>query len=116
MPSSTSHRGSHERRRLAALWTGMLAGPIAWLMLLELNYVLSYVSCETRQTWFLHLASLVAILVVGAAGLWGWRASMDHHLAEEEVSPPLSENTSVQRVRWMSAAGAAMSLWFILVI
>ena len=99
-----------------ALWTGMLAGPIIWLGLLELNYVMSYVACETRQTWFLHLATLAAVLIVAAAGWWGWTARTGDALASESVTPPLSVETSRQRVRWMSLASAAMSAFFILVI
>ena len=116
MPSSTLHRASHERARLAALWTGLLAGPIVWLTLLEVNYVLSYVACEAKTRWFLHLATAVAILLVAGAGLWSWRARIDDPFGPEEISPPLSDHTSVQRVRWMAAAGAAFSLGFILLI
>ena len=94
----------------------MLAGPAAWLVLLEVNYVLSYVSCETRQTWFMHLTTLITIALVAAAGVRAWRAGMDDPLAPEELSPPLSDKTSLQRVRWMSAGAVAMSIWFILVI
>lgn len=77
MPSSTSHHGyreAHERWRVFALWTGLLAGPLVWLTLLEWNYVLSYVACETRQTWFLHLAVIASVAIVGAAGFWAWSA------------------------------------------
>jgi hypothetical protein len=117
MRSSTLDPASHERPRLLALWTGMLAGPIVFLMLLELNYVLSYVSCETRQTWFLHLATVVAALLVGAAGGWGWSAAIGDPMQEEpETTPPLSVRTARQRVRWMAVASLGMSLWFILVI
>ena len=116
MPSSTSDRASHERGRLAALWTGILAGPIVWLVLLEVNYVLSYVACETRQRWFLHLATVIAIALVAASGLWAWRARMDDPFASEELSPPLSEKTSSQRVAWMAATAAGFSIWFIILI
>ncbi len=83
----------------------MLAGPVVWLMLLEQNFVMSYVSCETRQTWFLHLATFVAIALVGGAGLWGWSAAIgDPRQEEPETTPPLSVHT------------ARLSIFFILVI
>ena len=54
-------------RQLAASWTGLPAGPLAWAMLLETNYVLSYVACEQRHTWMLHVAAAIALMVVGSA-------------------------------------------------
>ena len=116
MRSSTSHRASHDRARLAALWGGVLAGPVVWLVLLEVNYVLSYVACETRQRWFLHLATLVAIGLVAGAGIWAWRARLADPLEAHDVAPPLSEETSVQRAAWMAAVAAAFSIWFVLLI
>ena len=77
MRSSTSSpdwRDAHDRRRVLALWAGVLTGPLAMLTLLQVNYVLSYVACETRQTWFLHLGTVVAVALVGAAGAWAWQA------------------------------------------
>ena len=58
MPSSTLRHGSFDAGgRITALWIGVLAGPVAWSALLETNYILSYVACEQRQTWMLHLAA-----------------------------------------------------------
>jgi hypothetical protein len=116
MPSFISRPVSHERWRLAALWAGLLTGPIVWLALLELNYVLAYVACETRSTWFMHSAIGAAVLLVAGAGYAAWAASYGHILADETRTLPLSDETRVQRSRWMSLAGVAFSLWFILVI
>jgi hypothetical protein len=119
MRSSTSRRAwrdRHDRRQVLALWTGMLAGPLAWLLLLEWNYVASYVACETRQTWFLHAATLAAVALVAAAGLRAWRAGRGP--AEDPHPPiePVSEATSDARARWMAQAAVASSGWFILVM
>ena len=116
MPSSTSRPVSHERWRLTALWAGLLTGPIAWLVLLEVNYVLAYVACETGSTWFMHLAIVVALVLVAAAGYAAWAASYGNIMADEARTPPLSDETRTQRSRWMSLAGVASSLWFIVVI
>jgi hypothetical protein len=116
MPSSTSRPVSHERWRLAALWAGLLTGPVVWLALLEVNYVLAYVACETRSTWFMHLAVLVALLLVLGAGYAAWAASYGNMMADETLTPPLSDETRLQRSRWMSLAGVASSAWFIVVI
>lgn len=119
MPSSTSHhafRDPHDATREIALWTGVLAGPAIWLMLLEVNYVLSYVACETRETWFLHLATLAAVVVVAVAGMWGWSAGRGPRDLPEPLTPPVSHETSDARARWMGHASVIFSAWFILVI
>ncbi len=116
MPSSTLRPVSHERWRLAAIWAGVLTGPIAWLALLEVNYALAYMACETRSTWFMHLAIGVALVLVAAAGYAAWIASFGSGLSDQAEAPPLSDETRIQRSRWMSLAGVAFSLWFIVVI
>lgn len=116
MPSSISRPASHERWRIAALWAGLLAGPLVWLALLELNYVLAYVACETGATWFMHLATGAALLLVATAAHLAWRASYGDMMAPETPTPPLSDETSRQRSRWMSLAGVGLSLWFFIVI
>ena len=116
MASSISRPVSHERWRLAAVWAGLLAGPLVWLVLLETNYVLAYVACELQQTWFLHLSTALAVLLVGGAGYAAWRASFGDITTDETLTDPLDEETRVQRSRWMSLAGVAFSAWFIIVI
>ena len=65
MPSSTLDRGSLDwGRRLAALWIGVLAGPLTWAALLEVNYTMSYVACEQRHSWMLHLATGIALTLI----------------------------------------------------
>ena len=119
MPSSTSHRAfrdPHEATREIALWTGVLAGPAIWLTLLEVNYVMSYVACETRSTWFLHLATLVAVVLVAVAGMWGWSAGRGPRDLPEPRTPPVSVETSEVRARWMAHASVISSIWFGVVI
>ena len=114
MASSTSRPAWHEPRRIAALWAGVLAGPIMWLALLETNYVLSYVACETRQTWFLHTAVIASILVVAAAGYIAWRYGPPEDT--QDRTAPVTRSTSEIRSRWMALVGVGMSAWFMLVM
>ena len=116
MSSSTLRPVSHERWRLAAVWAGLLTGPLVWLALLEFNYVFAYVACETSATWFMHLAIGVALLLVASAGYWTWSASYGDMMTDETRTPPVSDETRRQRSRWMSLAGVATSAWFIVVI
>ena len=101
---------------MLALWTGMLAGPLTALLVLQVNYTLSYVACEVRQTWFLHLTTAVGCLAVAAAGVWAWRAGYAPRELDEPLTPPVSRATSDVRARWMAVAAAALSAWFVLVI
>jgi hypothetical protein len=119
MRSSTSRpafRDAHEPRRVLALWTGMLAGPLLWLFLLEWNYVASYVACELRQTWFLHVPTVGAVALVAAAGLWAWREGRGPSDLPEPLTEPVGPETCDSRTRWMAHAAAASSIWFIIVI
>src|SRR6476659_1633177 len=105
MPSSISHREFTDEPgsplRAVALWSGFLAGPVVWLMLLETNYAISYVACSSHQTWFLQAFTALALVAVAACGWWGWRTG----------SSAVSD-----RERWMARAGAGMSVFFLLVI
>jgi hypothetical protein len=97
-----------------ALWIGILAGPVVWLAALEASYVLSYAACESRHTWFLHGSNIFSILLVAAAGWVAWRSGPAP--AQESPTLPGTPQMRETRARWMSTAGAALSLWFILVI
>jgi hypothetical protein len=114
MASSTSRPAWHEPRRIAALWTGLLAGPIVWFTLLEVNYTLSYVSCESRQKWFLHVAVVASVLLVAAAAYLAWRYGPPED--SQDRTPPVTRSTAEIRARWMAFGGVGLSLWFILVI
>ena len=119
MPSSTSSLVSpdhHDRWRVLALWTGGLTGPLMMLLLLQVNYVMSYVACETRHTWFLHAATGVAALLVAASGAWAWQAGRGPMAAADARSEPISPATCEGRTRWMAYFAVGTSIWFIIVI
>jgi hypothetical protein len=113
MRSSTLRRALPDRRRVVALTIGVLAGPLVWLTLLEVNYVMTYVACEQRHDWMLHLASIVALALVGFAGLGAWRARTRGPTDMPTVN---QDETSELRARFLAYGGALMSAWFIIVI
>jgi hypothetical protein len=97
---------------LAALWAGLVAGPLAWAALLEVNYVLSYVSCEHHRTWMLHAATVAALLLTAGAALAAsrtWRDTLRRSGAETGAN-------GNGRAWSMAVGGIAMCLWFVLVI
>jgi hypothetical protein len=95
--------------RLAALWAGLAAGPLAWAALLQTNYVLSYVACEQRHSWMLHLATGIALILVGLGALAAWWAR-----------PPLqsgaTSSTAQGRARFMAVGGLVLCAGFAVVI
>jgi hypothetical protein len=84
-----------------------------WLTLLEVNYVMTYFACEQRQDWMLHLASFVALVLVGLAGLNAWRARTTGPTERPTVN---QDETSALRTRFLAYGGALMCAWFIIVI
>ena len=91
-----------------ALWAGLAAGPLAWAALLQINYALSYVACEQRQTWMLHVATAVSLVLVGAGAFTAWSAA-----------PSLGGATSTGgegRARFMAIGGLALCAGFAVVI
>jgi hypothetical protein len=113
MPSSTSHRAWPDH--LPALWFGVLAGPVAWAALLQTNYVLSYVACEQRQTWMLHLATALAIVVIAMGGLMAWRAMPRSGIHDGDLAET-AETTAVKRAHFMAVGGLILCAWFALVV
>ena len=115
MPSSTLRHGSLDwGPRLGALWTGVLAGPLVWATNLEVNYAVSYVACEQRHEWMLHLATLVSVTLIALAALNLWRARPPGFDDSEPSIEPVE--TAVVRARFMVIGGLALCAWFALVI
>jgi hypothetical protein len=100
--------------RLAALWFGLFAGPLAWAALLESNYVLSYVACEQRHTWMLHLSAGVALAVVAAGATSSWRAAYPPRADDAASTDPV--DTAAVRARFMATGGLILCAWFAVVI
>ena len=115
MASSTSPHGSSEPDPgLLALWVGILAGPLAWAALLQTNYVLSYVACEQRHTWMLHLATAIALALVAGAAFAAWRAAPT--LGDDEHASGHAAGTRALRRRFMALAGLELCAFFTIVI
>jgi hypothetical protein len=59
-------------RGIALLWAAVLAGPLAWLLALNLQYALVRVACTGGTTLPLHLVTVVALAVAAGGLLVGW--------------------------------------------
>jgi hypothetical protein len=92
------------------LWAGVLVGPTAMLLQLEINYAFVPWACATGHTWPLHLVSVLALLFTVLAGLLAYRIWGRVMAAPEDAGGPMP------RARFMAAVGVLISLLMSLVI
>jgi hypothetical protein len=92
------------------LWSGVLAGPVAWAADLTASYALVRWICSSRQFALLHLITLLAILVT-LGGAWiAWLAFQHSEGSFDD------DRWSVQRARFMAVLGLSSSALFLLAI
>jgi hypothetical protein len=103
----TAIGGAH---RIAALWTGLLLAPTAFLINLELGYALVPTACRTGRTLPLHLVHL-ACLLLAVAGILIARG----YRGPSEVTGADGDDRTAQAC-FMGRLGVAVGLLFALVI
>lgn len=98
-------------RGIAVLWFGLLAGPAAWFLHLNISYSLVRFICFHGHGWLLHLTTGAA-LVLAAAGAWvAWR-SWNLIGAPEVTNGP----GTLGRTRFMALGGLMLSGFFLTII
>jgi len=92
------------------LWTGVLAGPIAWILDEGLSYALTQHACSTGHVYVLHVISVVS-LIIAIIGAWiAWRQwSLLGEGSDEGGS-------AHDRAWWMARVGVALGIGFGIVI
>ena len=83
MPSSTSHRGSFDRRLLWLLFVGIAGTPLLWLWTMQTGYVLAYQACDDRSTsWVVvpTITGVVCSVVIVMISLKAFRRARQQHL------------------------------------
>jgi hypothetical protein len=100
-----------EGRRITQLWAGILLGPIAWAIDFVLGYAVVHHECSTGAMRWLHVSSVVAVLVSLWAAYLGWDCK---RRLPEDV--PLHGGTTLARSRAMAIAAIGMGLWFTVII
>ena len=95
----------------AALWAGVLAGPLAALTQLQVNYALALWACGAGREWALHLVALLALAVTVGAGLLSWRNWRRAGAGWEDDGAGV-----VPRSRFMAAVGVLISAHAALVV
>jgi hypothetical protein len=94
-----------------ALWTGILAGPFAWFMQMQINYALVPWACATGHMMVLHMVMFGGLLIVAASMLAAWREW--RRLGREW---PKGAGGPQMRSRFMAVLGLFTSLLFFFVI
>ena len=88
---------------IGELWAGVLVGPIAALIQLQVNYALVLWSCSHRSTWPLHLVSVLALLATIVAGLLPYRIRERIRIDEDGAGP-------AARTKLMAVVGILISI------
>jgi hypothetical protein len=93
------------------LWTGILAGPLAWALNLLISYALVKWTCDQGQPAILNLVTLAAVVLVSTGATVSWAA-----LQRTRFDTPSDGGLPRQRARFMALLGLATSAFFFLVI
>jgi uncharacterized protein YacL len=99
-----------EAQRIAALWTGLLLAPVAFLVNLELGYALVRHACRTDSLLAVHAVHLGCLLLALVGVLIAYRTRRS---ADELVS---AGDERAVRTRFMGGLGVTVGLLFAFVI
>lgn len=94
-----------------ALWTGILAAPIAWFLQMQINYALVPWACATGHMMVLHMVTLGGLLIAAASTLTAWR---EWQRSGKEW--PKGAGGPQMRSRFMAVLGLLISVMFFFVI
>ena len=90
----------------AALWAGVLAGPLAWASNLGISYAIVKWTCGSRHTIAFHAITIGALIVIGAGAVPAW-SGLDRARAA---------GVSGERIRFMARWGLLSCAFFALVV
>jgi hypothetical protein len=109
---STTEKDLKRTGELFAQWTGLLAGPAAWALQMQVGYTLVPWACaHDVQAVSLHAVTVVALLLTAIGGFISWRS---WRRAGREW--PEDEGGATARSRFMAVSGLIISAMFFLVI
>jgi hypothetical protein len=102
-----------DRRWLSplALWSGILAGPLAWAFDLTVSYALVKWTCAMQREEVLALVTAAALVVVACGAIVSWTA-LQH--ARRDV--PTDGGRPKQRAHFMALLGLTSCALFALTI
>lgn len=96
---------------ISVLWTGLLAGPVIWLVYLQLNYALVPWACRNGNKFVLLLVTVVTLVMTAGTGVIAWRAwILTGATNETEEGGPIGWS------RFMTLAGIGMAALITLLV
>jgi hypothetical protein len=93
------------------LWTGIIAGPVAWAIDLCVCYALVKWTCSGQRQGLLHLVTVVCFAVVCGGAVISWRS-----LHQTTSGLPTDGGRPRERARFMAILGLTSSALFALTI
>lgn len=96
---------------IGVLWTGILAGPIAWALDLTISYALVQWTCGHRRMIVLHLITATALLMI-AGGAAMSRRALTHGEGDATGDGP----RPMDRGRFMAVLGLLTCALFALAV
>lgn len=95
-------------------WTGVLAGPLAWGLHMQVNYSLVPWVCAHGGEILIHLVTILALLITALGAFSAWRGLKDAGAAGAEAKA--NDSGQLPRARFMGILGLFTSAMFFLVI
>ncbi|MEI9415021.1 hypothetical protein FJ492_12625 [Mesorhizobium sp. B2-5-4] len=92
--------------RTGVSWAGLVSGPAAWAITLQLDYSTAFWQCHA-SFWPTALFSLIGAAAATAGALLSWRAIHDRG---HGTSPPLKARTRMFLARTSVGIGALFTL------
>jgi len=94
-----------------AMWTGILAGPIVWLISFEAKFALAPWACVFQAKLASYIVSIFALALAAGSGMLAWRQW--NELGREV---PGDGEGALPRSRIMAIGGVLLSALFFLMI
>jgi hypothetical protein len=113
-----SARWFHSRAGILAVWSGMLAGPIAWALDLLISYAIVQWSCGHDNRIVLRLITLVSLTIIAAGAYASWIA-FEHTPSDMPFDPSEGRDHGtivIERGRFMAVLGLLSSLLFAVLV
>ncbi len=107
MPEQSGASSLTKTGVIALMWSGLLAGPLAWLLVLEINFALVPWACAFAVKWPLWLVTAGGLAVSAGGGALSWNA---WRKAGREW--PSEAGGAIPRSRFLAAGGVLISVFF----